>query len=145
VSFVIAHTLEVGAPAATVWSVITDLARYSEWNPFVVTCKSTLAVGDPIDMKVRVFPAFAQPQREQILEHVPGRLLAYGLPMRPLGELASRRSHEVTALAPDRTRYASHFELTGWLAPVVEALLGSRLRHGFTTMSAAIKTRAESL
>jgi hypothetical protein len=65
--------------------------------------------------------------------------------MRPLGSLASRRSHEVTALTPDRSRYVSHFELTGWMAPVVEALLGSRLRHGFTAMSGAIKTRAESL
>jgi uncharacterized protein YndB with AHSA1/START domain len=145
VSFTIVHTLEVAAPAATVWSVITDLARYPEWNPFVVACASTLEVGAPIDMRVHVFQSFAQPQREQILEHVPGRRLAYGLPMRPLGSLASRRSHEVTALGPDRTRYVSHFELTGWFAPVVEALLGSRLRHGFTAMSAAIKTRAESL
>ena len=144
-SLVITHTLEIAAPSATVWSVITDLASYPAWNPFVVACTSTLEVGAPIAMRVRVFPLFAQPQREQILEHVPGRRLAYGIPIRPLGSLASRRSHEVTPIAPDRTRYVSHFELNGWLAPLVALLLGSRLRHGFTAMSAAIKTRAESL
>jgi len=142
---IVRHTLEIAAPAATVWAVITDLARYPEWNPFVVACVSTLEPGAPIAMRVRVFPFFAQPQKERIVEHVPGRRLSYGVPMRPFGSLASHRSHEITAIAPDRTRYVSHFELTGWLAPLVETLLGTRLTHGFTAMSDAIKARAESL
>ncbi|MEO6029318.1 MAG: SRPBCC domain-containing protein [Candidatus Binatia bacterium] len=139
------HTLEIAAPAATVWSVITDLDRYPEWNPFVIACRSTLEPGRPIDMRVRVFPGFAQPQRETIFEHVPGRFLSYGVAPMPLGMLASTRSHEVTALGADRTRYDSRFELRGWLAPVVKALLGGRLAGGFAAMSAGIKTRAEML
>jgi hypothetical protein len=39
----------------------------------------------------------------------------------------------------------SHFELSGWLAPLVSLLLGSRLRAGFAAMSAAIAARAEAL
>ena len=140
----IGQTLEIAAPAATVWSVITDLDRYPEWNPFVVACRSSLQPGSPIVMRVRVFPGFAQSQRETVFEHEPGRLLSYGVAPMPLGMLTSRRSHEVTALGTDRTRYASHFELRGWLAPVVQALLGRRLEDGFAAMSAAIKARAES-
>jgi hypothetical protein len=141
----ITQTLEVAAPAATVWSVITDLARYPEWNPFVVASRSTLEPGTPIVMRVRVFPFLAQPQRETIFEHEPGRRLSYGIPMRPLGSLASHRSHEVAAITAERTRYVSRFELSGWLAPLVAALLGGRLARGFGSMSAAIKTRAETL
>ncbi len=139
------ETLEIAAPAATVWTVITDLARYPEWNPFVVACRSTLEPGSPIDMRVRVLPFVAQPQRETVFEHVPGRRLGYGLAPMPLGALASRRSHEVEALGSERARYVSDFRLDGWLAQVVATLLGRRLGAGFAAMSAAIKTRAEAL
>jgi hypothetical protein len=138
------HTLDIAAPAATVWSVITDLDRYPEWNPFVIACRSTLEPGSPIAMRVRVFPGFAQRQTETIVDHVPGRFLSYGVGPLPLGMLTSRRSHEVTVLDPDSARYESRFELTGWLEPVVRTLLGRRLDAGFTAMTAAIKARAES-
>jgi hypothetical protein len=141
----IVQTLDVAAPAATVWSVVTDLDRYPEWNPFVVACRSTLAVGAPIAMRVRVLPFVAQPQRETIFEHVPERLLRYGLAPLPLGALASSRAHEVEAIADERARYVSRFELRGWLAPVVEGLLGRRLTAGFAAMSAALVARAERL
>ena len=142
---VIEHVLEIDAPAERVWEVITDLDRYPEWNPFVVACRSSLAVGAPIEMRVRVFRSFAQPQRERIFEHVPGRRLCYGVPMRPLGALASRRCHELEPRGAARTRYVSRFELSGWLAPVVRLLLGRRLAAGFAAMSAALKARAEAL
>jgi hypothetical protein len=76
---------------------------------------------------------------------VPGKRLCYGVPRSGSGALESRRCHEVEALGPTRTRYTSRFELDGWLAPVVRALLGRRLEKGFTAMSAGIRTRAESL
>lgn len=141
----IEQVLEIGAPAERVWQVITDLDRYPEWNPFVVACRSSLAVGDPIEMRAHVFRAFAQKQRETVFEHVPGRRLCYGVPRQALGALASRRCHEVEPQGAARSRYVSRFELRGWLAPVVSLLLGRRLEAGFAAMSAALKARAESL
>ena len=143
--YVIEHAHSVDAPAERVWEVISDLPSYPEWNPFVVSCRSTLAPGDPIAMRVRIFAQFAQPQREVILEHEPGRWLCYGLAPSRLGALASRRSHEVTPLAAARTRYVSRFALSGWLAPLVKWLLGARLQAGFAAMSAALAARAEAL
>jgi hypothetical protein len=142
---VIDHALEVDAPHERVWEVVTDLGRYPEWNPFVVACVSTLEIGDPIWMRVRLIAGWAQPQREEILEHERGRRLCYGLPRSRIGALASRRSHEVHAEPAGRARYVSHFELAGWLAPLVALLLGNRLRAGFGAMSAAIAARAEAL
>lgn len=141
----ITQTLDVAAPAATVWGVVTDFSRYPEWNPFVIACRSSLEPGSPITMRVRVLPFVAQPQRETIFEHVPGRRLRYGIGPLPLGALASDRSHAVEAAGDARSRYVSRFELRGWLAPVVATLFGRRLAHGFAAMSAAIKTRAEAL
>ena len=139
------HTLEIAAPAGVVWDVITDLERYGDWNPFVVGCRSTLRVGDPIVMRVHVFRAFAQSQTESVFEHEPGRLLSYGLDGAPLGAVRSRRGHIVTRLGDDRTRYESRFEFDGWLSPVVGLLVGRQLRRGFGEMAEALGVRAEQI
>lgn len=144
-AFVIEETLEVAAPATTVWEVVTDFARYGEWNPFVVGCASTLEVGSAIDMRVHVFDSFAQPQRETIFEHVPGQRFCYGLAGNALGALSSRRSHEVRSQGGRRATYCSHFELSGWLSPLVRGLFGRNLERGFHKMTLAIGKRAEAL
>ena len=139
------HEHEIDAPPAVVWEVITDWDRYPEWNPFVVGCSSTLEVGDPIDMRVRVFPWFAQRQREWITEHEPGVRFCYSMGGVPRAILSSARCHTLTARSDGRTHYVSRFELRGLLAPVVGWTLGPRLASGFDAMSAAIRTRAERL
>jgi uncharacterized protein YndB with AHSA1/START domain len=144
-ALVIDHAIEVAAPAALVWSVITDLARYPEWNPFVVECRSDLRVGSPIDMRVVLVPGTRAKQREHILEHVPGARLCYGLERAFFGGISSRRCHVVRAASEDRTYYESRFSLGGPLAPLVRALLGRRLEHGFEAMTEALGRRAETL
>jgi hypothetical protein len=142
---IIEHSLEIAAPATVVWEVITDLPSYPAWNPFVVACRSTLAVGAPIWMRVCIFPFWAQPQRERIFTHAPGRVLCYGVRGMPLGSLVSCRHHQVRSLEAQRTLYESRFELGGWLAPLVQCLLGRRLARGFHAMTEAIRHRAEEL
>ncbi|MEV0360229.1 SRPBCC domain-containing protein [Nocardia sp. NPDC050697] len=144
-AFVLDHVVEIDAPAELVWDVVTDLPRYGEWNPFVPECRSTLEPGDPIDMHVRLRGATPRRQREWIVEHTPGSTLGYRMKPVPLGTLHSLRTHTVTALDAGRTRYASHFELNGWLHPLVATLLGADLRRGFSGMTDGVKTRAEAL
>jgi hypothetical protein len=139
------HELAVSAPAEVVWEVLTDLARYGEWNPFVVAASSSLVVGEPIDMKVRVLSFMTQSQRETISHNEPGRSYCYGLARNRIGALYSERCHVITPIGPDRCTYESRFELAGWLSPVVSGLLGRSLRRGFTEMSEAVKLRAETL
>ena len=47
-------TVEIEAPASVVWKVLTDLDRYSEWNTFCPGIKSTLKLGDPVTMTVKI-------------------------------------------------------------------------------------------
>ena len=145
VAFVLRETLEIEAPVALVWEVITDLPRYPEWNPFVVEVRSSLEVGEPIAMRVRVLPFFAQPQRETVLECLPQQRLCYGVAGVPLNALRSLRYHELRPAGPERTHYCSHFELDGWLAPLTRMLLGGRLERGFDAATRALKERAEIL
>jgi hypothetical protein len=44
----------IAASSEVVWSIIMDLDRYPEWNPYTVGMKSTLKVGDPMVMQVKM-------------------------------------------------------------------------------------------
>jgi hypothetical protein len=143
-SFVIAERLEIAAPPECVWEVISDFASYGDWNPFVVACESSLEVDAPIDMRVEIFPGIRQSQREYIFACEPGRSFTYGVRPMPLGAMQSQRSHLIEPTG-DSCAYSSRFELGGWLAPLVRALVGRRLESGFGAMSHGIKARAEDL
>lgn len=143
-SLIIAHTRRIDAPRETVWSVITDLDKYPDWNPFMVECQSSLEEGAPIHMKVRVLPGINQPQKETIRQIEHARRFSYGIRL-PLNALHSDRYHYLEALADGTTHYVSRFELGGWISPLVKLLLGSRLRKGFTHMTDALAERAEHL
>ncbi|GAA5062587.1 SRPBCC domain-containing protein [Nocardia callitridis] len=143
-SFVIDANVEIAAPAELVWEVITDFARYGEWNSFVPECSSSLRPGDPIDMRVRLAGGVRR-QREFVRAHEPGTRFSYSMKPVPLGTLHSLREHTVTSIDAGHARYTSHFEIAGWLNPVVSALLGSSLRRGFGAMTEDIKRRAETL
>jgi uncharacterized protein YndB with AHSA1/START domain len=144
-AFVLRDSLVIGAPVALVWEVIADLPRYPEWNPFVVGARSSLVVGEPISMRVRLFPRFTQPQRETVLECVPQERLVYGITGAPWNSLCSLRRHELRPEGSERTHYCSHFELDGWLAPLTRTLLGTLLERGFSAAAQALKDRAEHL
>jgi hypothetical protein len=144
-AFVLRDSLMIEAPVALVWEVIADLPRYPQWNPFVVGARSSLVVGEPISMRVRLFPFFVQPQRETILECLPEQLLGYGVAGTPTSAIRSLRRHELRAEGPEQTAYCSHFELDGWLAPVTQMLLGRLLERGFCAAAHALKERAERL
>lgn len=143
-SFVIDRTVEINAPAQLVWEVITDLPRYGEWNPFVLECQSTLMPGEAINMKVKLGSKL-QAANEVMLENVAGKRLAYRMKPVPPGALSSFRSHDIESLGTDRTRYQSHFELLGWMMPLVRGLMGKHLEAGFAGMTDGIQQRAEQL
>lgn len=143
-AFTIDYEVDINASLDTVWAVITDVARYKDWNRFTVDCASTLKPGDPIDMKVMLFSK-PQAQREIIFTHVPQQSLSYGLDGGALKAIVSNRVHTVKALGADRTLYRSHFELSGWMMPLVRVLMKARLEKGFRVMTDGICDRAESL
>jgi hypothetical protein len=44
-------TIDIGAPPAEVWAVLTDLGSYHEWNPLFVEADGTVAEGQRIRLR----------------------------------------------------------------------------------------------
>ncbi|MFS3130070.1 SRPBCC family protein [Nocardioides sp. Bht2] len=137
------HEIEIDAPAATVWEVLTDFDAYRDWNPFARDVRCELRPGGAIDMQVALVGRRTFRQREFVNSVAPGEGFSYSMKPAPGGLLRSRRDQRVVDLGSGRSRYTSHFEIIGPLSPVVAGLLGRALRRGFDANVAALKQRAE--
>lgn len=136
-------TRDIQAPPELVWSVITDFELYKEWNPFVIDCDAKLEPGAPISMLVRLGPREIS-QVETVSSVVDHKFFEYRMrPIKPF--LHSCRQHHIESDGIGGTTYRSHFELNGWLSGLTALSIGNHLRHGFESMTDAVKQRAEVL
>jgi hypothetical protein len=147
--------VEIEAPLDVVWSVVLDVDRYPEWNPFVVRaeCASPPAVGDPIRLHVRWANGRSATSPERISAVEPPEVaadgvrraaLAYvyeGLPAR-LGLVRGTRWQRLSQPDGGPTTYDTVEEFAGPLVPLAGP---GRVAEGFARHAAALKVRAESL
>lgn len=140
----IEHKVHLDTAAENLWDVIYTMENYPKWNPFIEQCESSLCVGEPIKMKVRLLPFLLLPQKETIKTHIPNEELSYGISL-PLSMLSSHREHKVMKVDEENSIYLSSFVLSGWFAPIVDVLLGGRLNQGFAGMTSALTQQAKGL
>ncbi|MCB9630519.1 MAG: SRPBCC domain-containing protein [Sandaracinaceae bacterium] len=143
---IVRSEIEIDAPAALVFSLITDLERYPRWNPFTPTAVSTLALGAPIDMKVRLLPYYTKAQREFVTElSPPRRRVAWGMHMGRAEWGRGHRTQEVVVLDEGRCRYVCEDNIGGRLRPLIIRFFGGAMQRGFDDVGRALKAEAEKM
>jgi len=132
---------EIDATPAEVWAVLVDIDRYGEWNPFTPEVKTTLTVGEPIDMKVHMSKlGFSVQQRETVRAVEPEARLVWGMQML-FGLIRAERVQTLEALEDGRTRYRTEDIIEGALEPFVRVLMGPSIQAGFDGVAAALEER----
>jgi hypothetical protein len=138
----IGHSIEIEAEAAQVWNVVTDLAGYASWNPFMVEAEGELVAGRPLRVRMHVgnrtmsFSPTVQEVDEGRRVRWLGRL---GLP----GIFDGEHVLAVEAIGAGRTRFTQHEQFRGILVPFLRSLLRST-SEGFQAMNEALKARVET-
>jgi len=136
--------IEIAAPAARVWAILTDFAAYPSWNPFIVELTGTLAPNAPLVARMRPPGARAMTFKPSVSAYEPGKRFAWLGSLPIPGLFAGEHSFELTALGPDRVRFVHGERFRGLLIPLLRKNLDGPTRAGFTTMNEALKSRAES-
>lgn len=135
--------IDVEAPASRVWAVLSDFARYPEWNPFVESIEGRLEVKSPLAVRLRPPGAPAMTIRPRVTIVIPGRAFAWR------GKLLSRRvfvgehRFEVVPIDGARVRFVHSEQFSGALVPLLKRTLNTGARAGFEAMNRALKARAE--
>ncbi|MEZ4340500.1 MAG: SRPBCC domain-containing protein [Sandaracinaceae bacterium] len=141
--WVYAAECEIDAPVEEVWAVLLDLDGYADWNPFTPIAKTTLRVGDPIDMRVHMDGyGITISQREHIRAVEEHAKLVWGMEML-LGTVRAERTQTLTKLEDGRTRYRTEDVIEGPLEPLVRVLMGGSIQRGFEGVARGLKERVE--
>jgi hypothetical protein len=139
--------VEIEAPAAVVWGVLTDLPRYNEWNPFCVRAESTLAMGDPMHMTLVNYavPGTLVPNIEFICGFEVERLLSWEMVHSEAWPYPARRDQVIEALGETRCRYWSTDAFLGANGIHVFRFAGPWVKRAFDDSAVALKARAEGI
>jgi hypothetical protein len=149
----IAAEVDIEAPPERVWAVLTDLAAYSEWNPFMRRVEGAVVVGErlalsmfsgegarPLEAIVEVTAAEPPRRLEWIGTHirVGGRLV----PARWPGLMHGERRIALEPIPGGGTRLHMETRFRGLLAPLMRWL--DSYQPAFEAMERALKHRVEA-
>ncbi len=136
-------TIDINAPIAELWRILTDLPRYGEWNPLVVRASGSLTVGKRLEIAVRLPGSKSMSFTPVLVALVPQKeirwLGTFGIPVLFAGE----HSFLLTSLSHETTRFIHSERFTGIFPPLVGSQWYERVRQGFGSMNHALKERAE--
>ena len=138
------HTeIDIEAPPATVWAILTDLDGWADWNPFITSSSGTVAVGEKLTNRmeppggraITFKPTVTVVEPERTLEWL-GRLVVRGI-------FDGRHRFELEA-TPTGTRLIHTEHLSGVLVRFLKKSLDTQTLAGFESMNTALGARAES-
>ncbi len=139
---IIRTEIEIKATAGLVWRILTGLAKYPEWNPFIHTAIGKAKVCEKVDI------TFRQGAKDMTLHCTvtkaePNKQLAWkyhvGLPFLWQGE----HSFTIEPLGAGRVRFIDQEVFTGLLIPLQSKAADAVTRRDFESMDKALKARAE--
>lgn len=139
----IEHRIGVQAPAEAIWTVISDIARWSEWNPIYPKAEGALRIGATLTLELALDGRKPQVIRPVILDWIPNEQIHWRLTAL-MGLVRTTRYLEIEALADNACIFANGELFEGPLGPTAARRMEGAIRAGFRAMGEAVKVRAEA-
>lgn len=136
--------IEIAAPAARVWDVLTDFAAFPRWNPFIRSIEGVLAERARLSVRIQPPGGRGMTFRPTVLRVEPERQFSWrGRTLIP-GLFDGEHSFTLEPAGPGRVRFVHGEVFRGLLVPLLARTLRTTTRQGFEQMNRALKARAES-
>lgn len=131
--------IEIAGSADAVWAVLTDAARYAEWNSTVVHVEGQIVDGGRVTVHAKISPGRAFPLR--VGHWDPPRRMTWAGGM-PLGLFTGMRTFTLTPSTDGRVTFAMHEEYSGIVAGLLTKSIPD-LQPEFDRFAADLKARVE--
>ncbi len=140
------HTeIDIDATPEVVWEVLTDLDRYSDWNPFIASSVGKPEVGETLINSLRTPGGKVMTFKPTVTIVEPAKTFEwFGRFLLP-GVFDGRHRFELHVLPNGRTRLVHSEQLKGVIVRVLRKSLDTKTRQSFVDMNKALKTRAEAV
>jgi hypothetical protein len=133
-------TIAIQASAEAVWAILTDAARYAEWDPGMLRLEGQIALGEKLTIYTKSAPnrAFTP----VVAEFDPPRRMVWQSGL-PLGLFTGERTFTLEPLDSGQVRFHMQEVFSG---PLLGMFGGSipDLNPTFAAFGEALKARAES-
>ncbi|WP_224269379.1 SRPBCC domain-containing protein [Haloprofundus salinisoli] len=140
----ISTSIDIDAPAETVWRVLTDFEAYPEWNPYTVV-SGRAEEGTRLRVSPGPETGRAPTFRPRVLRADPNRELWWLGHLYVRGLFDGEHRFAVEPLDEKRSRLVQSESFSGLLAGPVLRRIGTDTEANFRGVNEALKTRAESI
>jgi hypothetical protein len=135
--------IEIDAPVKVVWSILTDFARYAQWNPFIREISGELRrgaqlqvnLGPPGKRAMRFKPIVQMVEPQKAFRWL-GHLFFSGL-------FDGEHIFEVETVGQNAARFIQREKFNGILVGIFRKSLDTDIKNGFIAMNEALKREAE--
>lgn len=136
--------IEIDAPPARVWDILTDFATYHAWNPYTTSITGELHAGAQLTARFEPPGGRAMTIKPRLLRcDAPSELRWRGTLL--VSQIFNgEHIFELHPLDGDRTRFVQREEFRGVLVRLMLRVAGKSTRAGFVAMNEALKARAEA-
>jgi hypothetical protein len=134
-----AASASIRATPERIWSILTDAARYPEWNRTVTKVDGSIAAGRRIALHVTLNPGRAFPVNVATFD--PPRRMVWRGGM-PLGLFVGERVFTLMPKPDGAVEFSMRETFTGLLAPLIGRTLPD-MQPAFDEFAAALKREAE--
>ena len=134
--------IEFDGTPEEVWTTLTDLQAYPQWNPFIQKVDGELSVGAKLDVRLQPVAERGITMHPTVLAAEPGRELRWiGHLMIP-GIFDGEHRFLIEEAGPNRVRFTQSERFGGILVPLLwKKLRDGGTAKGFRAMNQAIARR----
>jgi len=136
----ISREIKIDAPPERVWAVLTDLAAYPEWNPFIRHIQGELRVGGKLEVRIQPPGGAGMTFRPTVLAVDAGQELRWLVRLLRPGLHDGEHALRIEALGGGRSRFVQSETFSGLLVGFRKGTL-AKTANGFQAMNEALKAR----
>jgi hypothetical protein len=134
--------IDIEAPPAAVWAVLTDTRSYSEWNPFMARFSGELREGAKLEVRIEPPGGRAMTFKPTVLCVEPDRELRWRGRLLLPGVFDGEHILHIEPLDQNRSRFTQAERFSGILVRLFRSTL-DKTELGFEQMNSALRARVE--
>ena len=133
-------TTTITASPDKIWKILTDGAKFPQWEPGLTRIEGKIALGEKITVYTKISPNRAFPVT--VSEFVPGKKMVWSSSM-PLGLFKGARTFTLTPVGKGKVEVVTKEEFSGPLLFIIGRTIPD-MSESFQNFVAGLKKRAET-
>jgi hypothetical protein len=135
--------IEIQASPERVWQILTDFARFPEWNPFIRRIEGEPEEEQTLEVYIEPSGSRGMTFRPVVLAASPGQELRWRGRLILPGLFTGEHIFRIEPLSENRVRFVQREEFSGLLVGALIGRFEEDTLRGFREMNKALKDRAE--